>query len=133
VWNDFEFYNLVGFSVYFNDDAMEKVVHIQAWTLGIGETVSKRVANFAISPLPIIRSFSAGPIPCVARYKTSGCKLTFYHPDNHPELSFCEIHYCLSNGGGSGGMVRLFYSPLPSSLQLTSVIKALLPRRLHRV
>jgi hypothetical protein len=38
VWNDFEFYNLVGFYVYFND-SMDEVVHIQAWTLGIGETV----------------------------------------------------------------------------------------------
>lgn len=31
---------MTGFHVYFNDDAMEEVVHIQAWTLGIGETVS---------------------------------------------------------------------------------------------
>jgi hypothetical protein len=40
VWNDFEFYNMTGFYVYFNDDMMQEVVHMQAWTLGIGETVS---------------------------------------------------------------------------------------------
>ncbi|KAL6304158.1 hypothetical protein BKA93DRAFT_785315 [Sparassis latifolia] len=65
LWNDFEFYNMTGFYVYFNDDAMQRVVHIQAWTLGIGET---------------------------ARFH------------NHTDKSFCEIHYCLSNGGGLGGM-----------------------------
>jgi len=36
----FEFYNMTGFHVYFDDDAMDRVVHIQAWTLGLGETVS---------------------------------------------------------------------------------------------
>lgn len=30
---------MTGFYVYFNDDSMEELVHIQAWTLGIGETV----------------------------------------------------------------------------------------------
>ena len=45
VWNKFQFYNATGFHVYFNDDAMEKIVHIQAWTLGIGETV----CNFPVS------------------------------------------------------------------------------------
>lgn len=34
----FEFYNMTGFHVYFDDDAMDRVVHIQAWTLGLGET-----------------------------------------------------------------------------------------------
>lgn len=39
VWNDFQFFNVTGFHVYFNDDDLEKVVHIQAWTLGLSETV----------------------------------------------------------------------------------------------
>ncbi|KIJ62442.1 hypothetical protein HYDPIDRAFT_169112 [Hydnomerulius pinastri MD-312] len=64
-FKDFEFYNLTGFQVYFNDDAMEKVVHIQAWTLGLRETAR------------------------------------FHRHDKDP---FCEIHYCISNGGGNGGM-----------------------------
>lgn len=64
LWDDFEFYNLIGFYVYFND-SVDEVVHIQAWTLGIGET---------------------------ARFH------------NHSDVSFCEIHHCLSNGGGTGGM-----------------------------
>ncbi|KAI0031185.1 hypothetical protein K488DRAFT_79220 [Vararia minispora EC-137] len=59
-FDDFEFYNALGFHLYFNDDRMEKLAHIQAWTLGIGETETGR--------------------------------------------SFCEIHYCLNNGGGSAGM-----------------------------
>ncbi|KAF7982633.1 hypothetical protein HWV62_27061 [Athelia sp. TMB] len=37
-FTDFEFYNMSGIYVYFNDDAMEQIVHMQAWTLGIGET-----------------------------------------------------------------------------------------------
>ncbi|KAJ6503795.1 hypothetical protein C8R45DRAFT_1185748 [Mycena sanguinolenta] len=65
VWNDFEFYNMTGFYIYFNDDTMEEICHMQAWTLGIGETVSIH---------------------------------------NHSDRSFCEIHYCLSNGGGKGSM-----------------------------
>jgi hypothetical protein len=40
VWNDFEFYNMTGFHIYFNDDTMEEICHMQAWTLGLGETVS---------------------------------------------------------------------------------------------
>ena len=40
VWKDFEFYNFTGFHIYFNDDAMEEICHMQAWTLGLGETVS---------------------------------------------------------------------------------------------
>lgn len=83
LWNDFEFYNLVGFSVYFNDDAVEKVVHIQAWTLGIGET---------------------------ARFH------------NHTNASFCEIHYCLSNGGHSGGMRYFpddYTKPIDTEAELT--------------
>ncbi|KAJ7107338.1 hypothetical protein C8R44DRAFT_637345 [Mycena epipterygia] len=66
LWNDFEFYNMTGFHIYFNDDAMEEICHMQAWTLGLGET---------------------------ARFH------------NHSDKSFCEIHYCLSNGGGEGSMV----------------------------
>lgn len=31
---------MTGFYVYFNDDLLEEVVHIQAWTLDMGETVS---------------------------------------------------------------------------------------------
>ncbi|KAJ7021157.1 hypothetical protein C8F04DRAFT_1013557 [Mycena alexandri] len=65
LWNDFEFYNMTGFHIYFNDDAMEEICHMQAWTLGLGET---------------------------ARFH------------NHSDRSFCEIHYCLSNGGGEGSM-----------------------------
>ncbi|KAJ7813859.1 hypothetical protein B0H14DRAFT_3112035 [Mycena olivaceomarginata] len=38
LWNDFEFYNMTGFHIYFNDDTMEEICHIQAWTLGLGET-----------------------------------------------------------------------------------------------
>lgn len=64
-FDHFEFYNMTGFYVYFNDDAMEEIVHIQAWTLGLGET---------------------------ARFH------------KHDTKSFCEIHYCLSNGAGTGGM-----------------------------
>ncbi|KAI0689663.1 hypothetical protein BC835DRAFT_1418344 [Cytidiella melzeri] len=66
LWNNFQFFNATGFHVYFNDDAVEKVVQIQAWTLGVGETYAR------------------------------------FH--NHPIISFCEIHYCLTNGLGSGGM-----------------------------
>ncbi|KAF9457213.1 hypothetical protein BDZ94DRAFT_1176031 [Collybia nuda] len=81
LWNDFEFYNMTGFYVYFNDDALEEIVHIQAWTLGLGETVH-----------------------------------------NHSDKSFCEIHYCLTNGGGEGGM-RYFEDdctdPIDPALELT--------------
>lgn len=82
LWDDFEFYNLVGFYVYFND-SMDEVVHIQAWTLGIGET---------------------------ARFH------------NHSEVSFCEIHHCLSNGGGTGGMRYFedsYTDPIDTDLELT--------------
>ncbi|EPQ54179.1 hypothetical protein GLOTRDRAFT_139544 [Gloeophyllum trabeum ATCC 11539] len=64
-WDDFEFYNMTGFHVFFGDDAMEKICHIQLWTLGLGET-----ARFHI----------------------------------HDTSPFCEIHCCISNGGGEGGM-----------------------------
>ncbi|KDQ54530.1 hypothetical protein JAAARDRAFT_396980 [Jaapia argillacea MUCL 33604] len=81
LWDDFEFYNMTGFYVFFNDDAMEEIVHMQAWTLGIGET---------------------------ARFH------------NHSDRSFCEIHYCLSNGGGTGGMVGTSLTMLiPSSPTLS--------------
>ncbi|KZV82026.1 hypothetical protein EXIGLDRAFT_844120 [Exidia glandulosa HHB12029] len=67
LWNDFEFYNASGFHIYFNDDWMDRIVHIQAWTLGIGETAR-------------------------------------FHVHSGTGRSFCEIHYCLSNGGGAAGM-----------------------------
>ncbi|KZV78152.1 hypothetical protein EXIGLDRAFT_847778 [Exidia glandulosa HHB12029] len=66
-WNDFEFYNASGIHVYFNDDWMDRIVHIQAWTLGIGETAR-------------------------------------FHVHSGTGRSFCEIHYCLNNGGGAAGM-----------------------------
>ncbi|KAH7924398.1 hypothetical protein BV22DRAFT_1013346 [Leucogyrophana mollusca] len=81
LWDDFQFFNATGFHVYFNDDAMEEIVHIQAWTLGIGETV-----------------------------------------DNHMDKSFCEIHYCLSNGGGSAGMRYFpddYTDPIDTEKELT--------------
>ncbi|KAJ7175097.1 hypothetical protein C8R43DRAFT_1057751 [Mycena crocata] len=65
LWNGFEFYNMTGYHIYFDDDAMAEICHMQAWTLGLGET---------------------------ARFH------------NHADKSFCEIHYCLSNGGGGGSM-----------------------------
>ncbi|KAH9885080.1 hypothetical protein C8Q73DRAFT_718341 [Cubamyces lactineus] len=37
-WDGFEFYNMTGFHVFFGDDAMDKVCHIQLWTLGLYET-----------------------------------------------------------------------------------------------
>ncbi|EJD41029.1 hypothetical protein AURDEDRAFT_169814 [Auricularia subglabra TFB-10046 SS5] len=37
-WDDFEFYNMTGFHVYFGDGAMDKICHIQLWTLGLYET-----------------------------------------------------------------------------------------------
>lgn len=40
VWNGFEFYNLSGFHIFFSDDALDKICHVQLWTLGIGETAS---------------------------------------------------------------------------------------------
>jgi aldos-2-ulose dehydratase len=75
LWNDFEFYNMTGVHFFFNDDSMEEICHMQAWTLGLCET---------------------------ARFH------------NHSDKSFCEIHYCLSNGGGSGGM-RYFPNDYPET------------------
>ncbi|KAF8969197.1 hypothetical protein BDZ97DRAFT_1964191 [Flammula alnicola] len=75
LFNDFEFYNMTGFHLYFNDDSLEEICHMQAWTLGIGET---------------------------ARFH------------NHSDKSFCEIHYCLSNGAGQGGM-RYFPDSYPQT------------------
>jgi len=83
LWNDFEFYNLIGFYVYFNDAPEDDIVHIQAWTLGIGET---------------------------ARFH------------NHSDVSFCEIHHCLSNGGGTGGMRYFpddYTDPIDTDAELT--------------
>ncbi|KAI9065003.1 hypothetical protein FKP32DRAFT_1675136 [Trametes sanguinea] len=37
-WNGFEFYNMTGFHVHFGDDTLDKLCHIQLWTLGMGET-----------------------------------------------------------------------------------------------
>jgi hypothetical protein len=65
LWDDFQFNNMTGFHLHFNDDLLQEICHIQLWTLGIGET---------------------------ARFH------------NHYEKSFCEIHMCLKNGGGRGGM-----------------------------
>ena len=39
VWDNFEFYNMTGVHFFFNDDSMEEICHMQAWTLGLGETV----------------------------------------------------------------------------------------------
>ncbi|EJD34921.1 hypothetical protein AURDEDRAFT_154969 [Auricularia subglabra TFB-10046 SS5] len=64
-WDGFEFYNMTGFHVFFGDGAMDKICHIQLWTLGLYET-----ARFHI----------------------------------HDTIPFCEIHCCISNGGGTGGM-----------------------------
>ncbi|KAF9473550.1 hypothetical protein BDN70DRAFT_964836 [Pholiota conissans] len=75
LFDDFEFYNMSGFHLYFNDDSMEEICHMQAWTLGVGET------------------------------------------------SFCEIHYCLSNGAGQGGM-RYFPDSYPQTDEAESHIQA---------
>ncbi|CDO68224.1 hypothetical protein BN946_scf184913.g14 [Trametes cinnabarina] len=37
-WDGFEFYNMTGFHVHFGDDTLDKLCHIQLWTLGMGET-----------------------------------------------------------------------------------------------
>jgi len=75
LWNDFEFYNMTGIYFFFHDNSTHDICHMQAWTLGIGET---------------------------ARFH------------NHSDRSFCEIHYCLSNGGGAGGM-RYFPNDYPQT------------------
>ncbi|THV03946.1 hypothetical protein K435DRAFT_835549 [Dendrothele bispora CBS 962.96] len=101
LWNDFEFYNAIGFHVFFNDDVMEKVVHIQAWTLGIGETARFRL-SFQLWGLNTMLNVSGS--------------------DNHSDKSFCEIHYCLSNGGGTGGMRYFedsYIDPIDTGLELT--------------
>ncbi|KAG8745036.1 hypothetical protein FRC10_009010 [Ceratobasidium sp. 414] len=59
------FYNLVGYHILYDDDSLTNFCHIQAWTLGVGETAA-------------------------------------FH--NHSDKSFCEIHACISNGTGQGGM-----------------------------
>ncbi|KAG9122021.1 hypothetical protein FRC07_001765 [Ceratobasidium sp. 392] len=59
------FYNLVGYHVLYDDDSLTNFCHIQAWTLGVGETAA-------------------------------------FH--NHSDKAFCEIHACISNGTGQGGM-----------------------------
>ncbi|TDL21830.1 hypothetical protein BD410DRAFT_789214 [Rickenella mellea] len=83
LWNGFEFFNATGFHIRFNDSPMGEIVHVQAWTLGIGET---------------------------ARFH------------NHSDVAFCEIHYCLSNGNGDGGM-RYFEddnsNPVDTNKELT--------------
>ncbi|KAF5346222.1 hypothetical protein D9758_014383 [Tetrapyrgos nigripes] len=83
LWDNFEFYNVTGFHIHFNDDSFERIVHTQAWTLGLGET---------------------------ARFH------------NHSDQSFCEIHYCLSNGGGKGGMRYFaddYTDPIDTDAELT--------------
>ncbi|KAI0777979.1 hypothetical protein BC629DRAFT_1582828 [Irpex lacteus] len=37
MWNDFQFFNVTGFHVYFNDDDLEKVVHIRPGRLGLAK------------------------------------------------------------------------------------------------
>ncbi|KAF7354079.1 Aldos-2-ulose dehydratase [Mycena venus] len=74
LWNGFEFYNMTGFHIHFNDGV--EICHMQAWTLGRGET---------------------------ARFH------------NHTDKSFCEIHYCLSNGGGEGSMASDVSSQFPGT------------------
>ncbi|KAG8718990.1 hypothetical protein FRC08_003912 [Ceratobasidium sp. 394] len=59
------FYNLIGYHVVYDDRPTDKICHIQAWTLGIGETAA-------------------------------------FH--NHEYNHFFEIHACISNGTGQGGM-----------------------------
>lgn len=127
VFKGFEFYNMTGIYVYFNDDAMEQVVHMQAWTMGIGETVSKclqldyRTLNelyFHFCRLDSVRC---------STQNGKGCKLTVYRSDNHNDKSFCEVHCYLYNGGGGGTIVSHFHSYYPS-LRLTCVVIALLRR-----
>ncbi|KAJ7028773.1 hypothetical protein C8F04DRAFT_1212107 [Mycena alexandri] len=90
LWNDFEFYNMTGIPYYyFNDDAMEEICHMQAWTLGLGETVN-----------------------------------------NHSDRSFCEIHYCLSNGGGEGSMRYFaddYTDDIDTDAELTKATKLVVP------
>ncbi|KAF8600871.1 hypothetical protein BDV93DRAFT_558972 [Ceratobasidium sp. AG-I] len=62
---DWPFYNAVGFHVLYDDDSLTNFCHIQAWTLGQGQTAA-------------------------------------FH--NHDDNAFCEIHACISNGTGKGGM-----------------------------
>ncbi|KAJ7660887.1 hypothetical protein DFH06DRAFT_1400283 [Mycena polygramma] len=60
LWNDFEFYNMTGFHIYFNDDTMEEICHMQAWTLGLGETQSiRRPASTIIPTNPSAKSITA--------------------------------------------------------------------------
>ncbi|KAJ1304797.1 hypothetical protein OPQ81_005933 [Rhizoctonia solani] len=60
-----EFYNLVGYSVVYDDDSHKNFCHIQAWTLASYESAE-------------------------------------FH--NHSDATFCEIHACIVNGTGQGGM-----------------------------
>ena len=68
-WDGFEFYNMTGFHVFFGDDTMDKVCHIQLWTLGLYETVSNstqsKVSNLNQADLWI-------PLACTlqARFRT---------------------------------------------------------------
>lgn len=57
--------------------------------------------------------------------------LTVDHLDNHSDKSFCEIHYCLSNGGGLGGMVGLSHLIEFTWGQITKNIVALFRRWLY--
>lgn len=57
---------MTGFHVFFNDDALEEVVHIQAWTLGLGETVSKSVRLYGQS-LDKYAFYSTGSLPYVVK------------------------------------------------------------------
>ncbi|KAG9118789.1 hypothetical protein FRC07_006523 [Ceratobasidium sp. 392] len=78
---DWPFYNLVGYHVLYDDDSLTNFCHIQAWTLGIGETAA-------------------------------------FH--NHDTKSFCEIHACISNGTGNGGMASVSSISSPQAYQSIS-------------
>lgn len=46
-WDNFEFFNMTGLHLVFGDDSMDKLCHIQLWTLGLGETVRFALHNSA--------------------------------------------------------------------------------------
>jgi hypothetical protein len=53
-----------------------------------------------------------GSIPYVVQNNIEATETNIWYSDNHSDVSFCEIHHCLSNGGNTGGMVS-FSCPLP--------------------
>lgn len=74
------------------------------------------------------------PFILQARFRTLlnrteiGHELTTSLSDNHDQQSFCEIHYCLSNGADEGGMVSLFYALPSNTFRRLYAIIALLRR-----